>query len=288
MKNGKEPFYTKSWFMWVMLIFIAPVGIFLMWKYRNFNKILKVVLSVFFGFVFLVAIIPSSNDSKSTPTDIAEVAPTPTETSSEKPSPTPSSTETAISSLPTINKDEYIAKTGLETYKALQEEGYTVSAKFENDFVAKINGDASELFEKTSLDDLESIDAFLVSDIVQNGDNIELIIGEPAITLTPEPTPNTNITMGQKNALNSAKQYLSFTAFSYTGLIKQLEYEKYSNEDAVYAADNCGADWNEQAAKSAKSYLEITPFSREGLITQLEYAGFTKEQAVYGVEANGY
>lgn len=97
-----------------------------------------------------------------------------------------------------------------------------------------------------------------------------------------------NISTGQKNALDKAKSYLSFSAFSYQGLIEQLEYEQFSHEDAVYAVDNCGADWNEQAAKKAASYLDISPFSRDGLIEQLEYEGFTHEQSVYGVEANGY
>lgn len=96
------------------------------------------------------------------------------------------------------------------------------------------------------------------------------------------------LTTGQKNALASANSYLNYSAFSYQGLIEQLEYEKYSHNDAVFAADNCGADWNEQAAKSAKSYLDYSSFSRDGLIEQLEYEGFTHEQAVYGVEANGY
>ena len=81
----------------------------------------------------------------------------------------------------------------------------------------------------------------------------------PEPEATPEPAPEqpeqneSSLTMGQVNALLSAKAYLSFTAFSYDGLIEQLEYEKYSNEDAVYAADNCGADWNEQALQSALS-----------------------------------
>ena len=94
-------------------------------------------------------------------------------------------------------------------------------------------------------------------------------------------------TISQKNALKSAKSYLSFSAFSYNGLIKQLEYEEYSHEDAVYAVDNCSADWNEQAVKSAKSYLSFSSFSKNGLIKQLEYEGFTHEQAVYGAEQNG-
>ena len=76
-------------------------------------------------------------------------------------------------------------------------------------------------------------------------------------------------------------------AFSYDGLIDQLEYEGYTHEEAVYAADNCGADWMEQAAKKGADYLDIMPFSRQGLIDQLEYDGFTAEQAKYGATQNG-
>lgn len=56
-------------------------------------------------------------------------------------------------------------------------------------------------------------------------------------------------TLNQKNAVKKAESYLRSSAFSYTGLIKQLEYEKFSNEDAVYGVDSCGVDWNEQAVK---------------------------------------
>ena len=94
-------------------------------------------------------------------------------------------------------------------------------------------------------------------------------------------------TLSQKNAVATAKSYLSFTSFSYSGLIEQLEFDQYSHEDAVYGADNCGADWNEQAAKKAKEYLSFTSFSRNGLIDQLEFEGFTSEQAEYGVNAVG-
>ena len=72
--------------------------------------------------------------------------------------------------------------------------------------------------------------------------------------------------------------------FSYSGLVEQLEYEGYSPAEAAYAADNCGADWYEQAVKSAKQYLEVMSFSRSGLIDQLEYEGFTYDQAAYGVD----
>ena len=109
---------------------------------------------------------------------------------------------------------------------------------------------------------------------------------EPVQATEPEQSDvdTSNMTMGQKNALQSAKDYLSFSAFSYEGLIEQLEYEQYSHEDAVFAADNCGADWFEQALDSALSYLSFSAFSYTGLIEQLEYEGFTTEQATYAAD----
>ncbi len=91
-------------------------------------------------------------------------------------------------------------------------------------------------------------------------------------------------TPGQKNAVSKAEQYLRFTAFSYTGLIGQLEYEGFSTEEATYGADNCGADWSEQAVLKAKNYLDFQSFSMQGLIDQLIFEGFTADEAAYGAE----
>lgn len=101
------------------------------------------------------------------------------------------------------------------------------------------------------------------------------------------PAPEPTVTVSQKNAVAKAKSYLGYSAFSYTGLIQQLEYEQFSHADAVYGADNSGADWNEQAAKKAQSYMEYSAFSRGGLIEQLKYEGFTQAQAEYGANAVG-
>ena len=103
---------------------------------------------------------------------------------------------------------------------------------------------------------------------------------EPAVTTS-------KMTTSQANALESAKSYLRYSAFSYEGLIDQLEYEGYPHEDCVYAVDNCGADWFEQAVKCGKSYLKYSSFSYSELVDQLEYEGFTNEQAVYGAKQNG-
>ena len=80
---------------------------------------------------------------------------------------------------------------------------------------------------------------------------------------------------------------MNYTAFSHDGLVHQLEYEQFSGADALYGADNSGANWEEQAAKKAKEYMDYSSFSREGLIRQLKYEKFTQEQAEYGATAVG-
>lgn len=94
-------------------------------------------------------------------------------------------------------------------------------------------------------------------------------------------------TAGQENARGSAESYLDLSAFSRTGLIKQLKFEGYSEKDAIYGVDAQKANWNKQAAASAQNYLDMSSFSRQGLIDQLKFEGFTEEQAVFGVNQNG-
>ncbi len=89
-------------------------------------------------------------------------------------------------------------------------------------------------------------------------------------------------TSSQANALTLAEQYLDTMPFSYNGLIKQLKYDGVSDADAKYAADMCGADWNEEAQKMANKYLETHNMDIHELIDQLVYEGFTYQQADYG------
>lgn len=104
---------------------------------------------------------------------------------------------------------------------------------------------------------------------------------------TKQSAPASNGTVSQSNAVRKAKSYLSYTAFSHDGLVAQLEFEKFSHEDAVYGADNSGGDWNQQAAKKAKSYMDQQAFSRDGLIQQLVFEKFTQAQAEFGANAVG-
>lgn len=107
---------------------------------------------------------------------------------------------------------------------------------------------------------------------------------EPIAEAQPE---TSSIPYEYQNALTKADKYLRYSSFSYTGLIDQLEYEGCTTEAATYAADNCGADWYEQASKTASDYLRYSAFSYSGLIDQLEYEGFTTEEATYAADNCG-
>ncbi|HXH77333.1 Ltp family lipoprotein [Nocardioides sp.] len=91
------------------------------------------------------------------------------------------------------------------------------------------------------------------------------------------------MTGGQENALAKAEEYLSFSAFSQSGLVEQLMFEDFSKADATFAVNQLKVNWNEQAAAKAEEYMSVSSFSRQSLIDQLKFEGFTEPQAVYGV-----
>lgn len=118
--------------------------------------------------------------------------------------------------------------------------------------------------------------------------NNALVAGEQAA-----PEEGSNLTGPQKNAVRSAKQYLSLSGFSRDGLIQQLSSsagDSYSVADATAAVDSLNVDWNENAAKSAKNYLSLSGFSCRGLIEQLSSGAgdkYTVSQATYGARQAG-
>lgn len=114
-----------------------------------------------------------------------------------------------------------------------------------------------------------------------------------AVSLAAAPALAESLTGPQENAVRSAEQYLSFQAFSRTGLIRQLSSDfgdAYEVDDATVAVDSLNVDWNEQAARSAKQYLQMQGFSCQGLIRQLSSDagdGYTESQAEYGARQAG-
>lgn len=241
-------FYEQPWFMWLMLIIFAPVGILLMWKFNTkMKKSTKIILSIVFGIVFLIAL-----------------------AGSEEPSVDNTGSNNNIVNNEVV-KEDTTKKVEVIDFSAMKEHEILTWCK-DNNLSCNFKREYSDTIAKDGY-------------IKQSVNAKEQVKENTKITVTyslgKEPT------VSQKNAVRKAESYLSFSAFSRKGLIEQLEFEGFSNADAVYGVDNVGADWNEQAVKKAKSYLSFSAFSRKGLIEQLEFEGFTHAQAVYGAEQNG-
>lgn len=96
-------------------------------------------------------------------------------------SPQNNSDSDATTALPELTIDEYKGKEGLVVYKELKAKGYTVNAAFENQALTDINGKASDLFEPldpNKTEDRQSVDAFVVSDLTQDGNTATLTIAK--------------------------------------------------------------------------------------------------------------
>ncbi len=243
----KPKFYTQDWFMWVMLIFVAPVGIFLMWKYNDkMKKNTKIILSIVFAIFFLIFAFGGSSDT----------------TTTDKPSSNNNNDK---------NAEVNVKKVEVIDFSSMKENEILTWCN-ENNLICNFEREYSDTVAK---------DAY-INQSVNAG---EQVVENTKVTVTY--SLGKAPTKGQENAVRKAESYLDTMPFSRNGLIEQLEFEGFTNEEAVYGVDNVIVDWNEQAVKKAKSYLDTMPFSRNGLIEQLEFEGFTHEQAVYGVDQNG-
>ena len=133
-------------------------------------------------------------------------------------------------------------------------------------------------------------------DLIESGYTLDYFNGEKPVKEVTEPElkkedPIKKVapkeTLSQEQALRKAKNYLDLMPFSRRGLIDQLKFEGFNNEDATYAVDKIKVSWKEQALRKAKDYLDIMAFSRKGLIDQLIFDGFTTEDATYAVDKIG-
>lgn len=88
---------------------------------------------------------------------------------------------------------------------------------------------------------------------------------------------------GKQDAGESAKGYVRSVPMSYDGLVSQLEHDGYSHDEAVVAADACGADWNESAARAADDYVKRSGVSADGLRRRLAGDGYTQDQIDYAM-----
>lgn len=202
-----------------------------------------------------------------------------------------------------INDDYSFSKqsgpfTGKGVWEQVEIEGAEYAYRFEQESSSRLSiddkGNYEEIVQESNREYIafipsENINTLVFSESSKSDDATILIYVKEGkddkreSTSSKSSSNNSTISRGQQNALNRAKDYLEYQAFSYSGLIEQLEFEGFTNSEATFAVDNCGANWNEQAVLRAEQYLEYSSFSRSGLKEQLEFEGFTSSQAEYAV-----
>lgn len=60
-------FYQKAWFIILFLIVFWPIGVILMWKFANWNKIVKIIISVILAICCIVMIVAPDSSTTSEP-----------------------------------------------------------------------------------------------------------------------------------------------------------------------------------------------------------------------------
>lgn len=249
--NNQNKFYEKQWFMWVMLVFFAPVGIFLMWKFNNtFQKKTKIILTIVFAIFFIIV---ASNSGENTATNDSS--------SSNNNNSTPS-TEVSKKKVTIID------------FSSMKEHEILIWCN-DNNLTCNFKREYSNTVVK---------DGFIKQSI--NAE--EQVLENTKITITyslgKEPT------MGQKNALKKAESYSKLMHMSKAKIYEQLtsEYgEGFTAEEAQYAIDNIEADWKANALAKAKSYQTTMNMSKSRIYEQLtsQYGeGFTAEEAQYAID----
>lgn len=87
-----------------------------------------------------------------------------------------------------------------------------------------------------------------------------------------------------EEAFRTAEVYLEMGGISQSQLAEMMELEGCKPKEAEYIAENCDADWNEQAVLAARGHREYKSMSDDELLEMLIFQGFSEVQAAYGVE----
>mgnify|MGYP002580615356 CR=1 FL=1 len=96
------------------------------------------------------------------------------------------------------------------------------------------------------------------------------------------------LTTGQTNALKTIRSQSQYSHFGYDFWVTHLvNNEKFSREDAIFAVDHCGLDWEEEAVKEYQE--EIAGGSSQGMAREMMvFYGFTDAQIEYAMSQVEY
>lgn len=250
-KNIKEKpkFYTEVWFMWVMLIFFSPVGIFLMWKFHDeIKKNTKIILSIIFAILFLFIVIGGEDNEPAN----------------------------------SINSNNNLKNTNTTSGENI--EIIDFSGMKENEILMwckdkKLNCN----FKREYSDNVEK-DGFIKQSVNAN----EKVTENTKITVTYSlgKAPTSEQSNALKKAKAYAKTMKMSKQGIYEQLTSEYG-EGFDVEAAQYAIDNIEWDWNENALSKAKTYRDTMSMSKSAIYDQLtsQYGEkFTAEEAQYAID----
>lgn len=91
----------------------------------------------------------------------------------------------------------------------------------------------------------------------------EIVIPTEIPISSPTATPTPKLTALQEMAIGEAKKWIDGAHVSRKALIEFLEMQNFTYSEAVFAADNCGADWKEEAFQTLEVLGKYLVYTRE-------------------------
>ncbi len=264
--NGKarkpKKFYQSTWFCVLMLLFFFPIGLFLMWKYKKFNVVIRVIITGLLLLSFIGSMISNTEDVPA-----AEV-PNVTVPEAFVPEERNDSAEDALAVTEEIiyDLDVQDETTAVVTKEDVPREYRSALKK------AETYGDMMHMSKAAIYNQLVS----------EYGEQFS----EEAAQYAME-----NVVIDwNANALAKAESYSDMMHMSKAAIYDQLTSEfgeQFTADEAQYAIDNIHADWNANALEKARSYQDSMAMSPNAIYDQLisEYGEqFTAAEAQYAID----
>lgn len=170
-------FYEQTWFTVLTLLLFFPLGLFLMWRYQKFNKIARIVISIFFGLLFVSNLFSESDTNQSRTTVVSEDEVVDVEADTEEP------TAEEIAEAEQAEREEQEKAEAEAAKKAKEEEAARKAAEEKRREELSLSGSGQQATSKFTLEDgfviIKSTHNgsrnFIMQLLDENGNQIELI-----------------------------------------------------------------------------------------------------------------
>lgn len=271
------PWYQRTGWIIALLILFWPVGLFLMWKYTDWNKVVKWIITAFLVVVGLTSIIGIMNPAPALSIDNVGNGRTTTD----------SSEFTVTGSTGLVTEGVKVLVNGKEALWEGDKFSLTIKlSEGNNQVVVKaIKGDQTDeekfVVHRLTAAELKAAKEASAAAEAEKQAKEKADAAEAA---------RKNAPVEYKSALNKAESYANGMNMSKKGVYDQLvsKYgEQFSAEAAQYAIDNVVADWNANALAKAKSYqddMSMSPAAIHDQLTSSYGEQFTQAEADYAIQ----